>query len=51
LLGEVVAVVGVVYGWEEYHVIVIAKGQELKALEPDHCAKWQRAFRSFHLKP
>jgi hypothetical protein len=31
-------VVGVVFGWEEYHVIAIAKVQELKAPKPDHCA-------------
>jgi hypothetical protein len=31
--------------WEEYHVIVVAKGQELKAPELDHRAKRQRVFR------
>jgi hypothetical protein len=34
--------------WEEYHVIVVAKGQEFKAPKLDHRAKRQRAFRICH---
>jgi hypothetical protein len=41
-LGETVVMVGVVSGWKEYHFTVVAKGQELKAPEPDHRAKRQR---------
>jgi hypothetical protein len=50
-LGEMVVVVGVVSRWEEYHVIIIAKGHELKTPELDHRAKQQRVFRICHSQP
>jgi hypothetical protein len=46
-----VAIVGVVSGWEEYHVIVVYKGHELKTPELDHYAKRQRVFKICYLKP
>jgi hypothetical protein len=45
LAGGMVVVVGVVSGWEEYHVIVVDRGHELKTPELDHYAKWQRVFK------
>jgi hypothetical protein len=46
-----VAVVGVVSRWEEYYVMIIAEGHELSIPEPDHHAKWQRAFKIGHPEP
>jgi hypothetical protein len=50
-IGEIVAIVSVVSRWEEYHVIVVAKGHELKAPKPDHRGKWQTMFRICHPEP
>jgi hypothetical protein len=50
-LGEMVAVVGVVSRWEEYYVIIVAEGHELNTPEPNHRAKWQRAFKIGHPEP
>jgi hypothetical protein len=37
--------------WEEYHVIVVAKGHELTTPKLDHLAKRHRVFRICHPKP
>jgi hypothetical protein len=42
LLGETVVGVGAVSGWEEYHVVVDAKGHELKTPKMDHRPKLER---------
>ena len=50
-LEKTIAIVGVVSRWEEYHVIIVAKGHELKTPEPDHRAKRKRVFRICHPEP
>jgi hypothetical protein len=50
-LGETVVGVGVVYRWEEHHVIIKAKGHELETPKLNHCAELQRVFRISHLDP
>jgi hypothetical protein len=50
-LAESIVAVGLVYEWEEYHVIVVVEGHELKAPEPNHRAKRQKVFRICYPEP
>jgi hypothetical protein len=49
-LGETIVGVTWVSRREEHHVIVEAKGHELKTPEPDHRVKMQRVLRISHLE-
>jgi hypothetical protein len=50
-LGVTIVIIGVMFGWVEYHVKVVSKGQVLRAPELDQRAKRQRAFRICHPEP
>jgi hypothetical protein len=47
-LGELVVTVGRVPGWEEDHVVVMAKRHELQAPKPDHHGQREWTFRVSH---
>jgi hypothetical protein len=49
-LGEFVVTVGRVPGWEEDHVIAVAKRHELQAPKPDHCGQREWRFGVSHLE-
>jgi hypothetical protein len=47
-LGELVVTIGQVPGWEEDHVIAVAKGHELQAPKPDHRGQREWTFGVSH---
>jgi hypothetical protein len=47
-LGELIVVVGWVSGWEEDHVIAVAKGHELQTPKPDHRSQRKWMFGVSH---
>jgi hypothetical protein len=47
-LGELVVTVGWMPGWEEDHVIAMAKGHELQAPKPDHRGQREWMFGVSH---
>jgi hypothetical protein len=49
-LGELVVMVGWVSGWEEDHVVAVAKGHELQTSEPDHHGQRKWTFEVSHPK-
>jgi hypothetical protein len=49
-LGELMVTVGWVPGWEEDHVVAVAKRHELQAPKPDHRGQQKWTFGVSHLE-
>jgi hypothetical protein len=49
-LGELVVVIGWVPGWEEDHVVAVAKRHEFQTPEPNHSSQRKWTFRVSHLE-
>jgi hypothetical protein len=47
-LGELMVMVSRVPGWEEDHVVAIAKGHELQTPKPDHSSQQKWTFGVNH---